>query len=153
MIKLAREIKKGYLRRVLYLVLFCFSYFALLPRLDAAVVTGKAVTPEAREQEIAKIQSVLERKEVAGRMESMGVSKDEVSRRLAMLSDQDLHKIALQFEKLNPGTDALGFVIGILVIVALVLLILYLTGHLGYSVKVQKKGKGTEQAPGQKKKG
>lgn len=139
--RLAKEIKKGYLRKVLYLVLFCFSFFALAPRVDAAMAPAKGMISAEREQDLAKVQSVLEKKEVSSRLESMGLSKAEVEKRLAMLSDQDLHKLALEIDKLNPGQDSLlGIIISLLVIAALVIIILYYTGNLGYTVKVEKKG-------------
>jgi len=146
--RLAKEIKRGSLRKVLYLVLFCFSFFALAPRVDGAVAPGKAMTKAERQQDMAKVQSVLEKKEVSSRLESLGLSKAEVAKRLAMVPDQDLHKLALEFDKLNPGQDFLGLIIALLIIAALVVVILYYTGHLGYTVKVEKKG---EQPPPKKK--
>jgi len=132
--KLAREIKRGSLRKVLYLILFSFSFFALVPRVDAALVTasGSAAAGQ-RDQDLAKIKTVLEKKEVASRLESMGVKKAEVEKRLAMLGDQDIHKLATSLDKLNPGGDGLGIVLVVLVVLVIVLIILYYTGYLNAS--------------------
>lgn len=145
--KLGRLIKSGPLRMVLYLVLFCFGFFALIPRVaDAtlAVDQGKAMNLD-REQDLAKVKSFLERKEVKGKLESMGMSAQDIEKRLSLLSDEDIHKLAKNIDALNPGGDAVGFVIGLLIIVILVLVILYLTGNLDWSIKVEKKDKKKEK--------
>jgi len=116
MIKLMKAIKTGHLRKVLYLVLFCFSFLALVPRLNGTVVSGGQASVAQRQQDLAKVQSVLERKEIASRMESLGVSPAEVERRLALLSDQDVHSLALQVDKMNPGGDPFviaGIILGL----------------------------------------
>jgi hypothetical protein len=132
--KLAREIKKGSLRKVLYLVLFCFSFLALVPRADAALVTSSGpVLAGQRDQDLAKIKTVLEKKEVTTRLESMGVKQADVEKRLAMLNDQDIHKLATDLDKLNPGGDGWGIALVIILVVVIVLVILYYTGYLNAS--------------------
>ena len=145
--ELGRMIKSGPLRMVIYVVLFCFGFFALIPRVaDATLVVDKGkVMNIDREQALAQIKSVLERKEVKSKLESMGMNAQDIEKRLSLLSDEDIHKLAKNIDALNPGGDAVGFVIGLLIIVLLVLLILYLTGNLDWSVKVEKKDKKKEK--------
>ena len=49
--------------------------------------------------------------------------------RFAQLSDQQLHKLALQVDELAVGGDGLGRVIALLVIAILVVLLIQLTGR------------------------
>lgn len=122
MVELARSIKKGNLRMALYLVLFCFSVLALAPRTgQAVVVKGDDQSQLNRAKDLEKIRTLLEKKEVASRLESMGMASAEVEKRLARLSDQDLHKLALEFDKLNPGgQDADIFLLLVLVVIIIV---------------------------------
>jgi len=144
MIKLMRGMEKGNLKKVIYLVLFCFGIFALVPRpTDAVVVYGtqKTISPE-RQKDLAKIRAVLERKEISERLKAFGLSAKEVEKRLALLSDEDIHRLAQRLDQLNPGGDLLTDLLILALIAALVVVILYYTGVLDkYTIKVEKKKK------------
>jgi len=126
MVELARSIKKGNLRMALYLVLFCFSVIALAPRTGQAVVVpnSKDQSQMTRAKDLEKIRTLLEKKEVASRLESMGLATPEVEKRLARLSDQDLHKLALEFDKLNPGGQVDTFALTMTLLIVLVVIII-----------------------------
>jgi len=59
-------------------------------------------------------------------MIQQGVNPKEVQNRMANLSDQEIMKISKQIDKLPAGGDAVGLVIGVLIIVILVLVIMKL---------------------------
>src|SRR3989344_7751553 len=86
--------------------------------------------PEAgvnRQEDLAKIQKILENKMIRQRLSQMGLTEKEVEDRLSKLSDQDVHQLASKTDSMMPaGDSAGGVIIGILVITILVLLVIYL---------------------------
>jgi hypothetical protein len=115
---------------VWYLVCAMFL-IAIVPHVEAGFVPSNALTPNAnqRASDLGKIKNVLETKLVSQRLQDLGFNTDEVKERLSLLSDQQLHNYAQQLDTLRAGGDGLGFVIGLLVVVILVIVILQLTGH------------------------
>ncbi|HVN23322.1 MAG TPA: PA2779 family protein [Syntrophorhabdales bacterium] len=113
-----------------YLVIVIFV-IGMVPRADAAFSPSDLLTlsPSTRAGDAEKIRTVLENKLVRQRLQDLGYSTDEIAGRLAELSDQEVHSIAQKLDDLRVGSDGLGFVIAILIIVVLVLLIIHLTGH------------------------
>jgi len=114
-----------------YLVIVVFL-LSIVPRGEAALAPSevmKLATVE-RGADIQKIRQVLEMKAVSERLGQMGLTPGEIEQRLASMSDQQIHQIALQLDDLRIGqADALGAIIALLVIVILVIVILKLTGH------------------------
>jgi len=101
------------------------------PRLDAAFTPSEVlvVAPSVRALDTEKIQAALELKLVKQRLQDLGLTTEEISARLAQLTDEQLHSVATRLDDLKVGGDGLGFVIAVLVIIALVIIILQLTGH------------------------
>ncbi|MBI3015096.1 MAG: PA2779 family protein [Candidatus Tectomicrobia bacterium] len=79
--------------------------------------------------DLAKLQSFLEEKKVRERLKDLGFSPEEISSRLARLSPQQLHEVAQRTENLRVGADAAGALVAIVLILAIVILVLELTGH------------------------
>jgi hypothetical protein len=77
-----------------------------------------------RQASLAVIDTALMRADVQKQLTAMGVNPADAMQRIASLPDQDVTKLAEQFESMPAGGDLLG-VIGI---VFVVLLILELTG-------------------------
>jgi hypothetical protein len=75
-----------------------------------------------------RIMSVLDRADVRGQLESLGVKPADVSARVAALTDAEAARIAGQLDQLPAGGDTLGALVGALLIVFLVLLITDLLG-------------------------
>lgn len=82
-----------------------------------------------RETSLKKIQTVLESKLVVQRLADFGLTEAEIRSRLSQLSDHQLHQVATRLDALQPGGDALGAVVVLLVIAILVVILLQLTGH------------------------
>jgi len=140
--KLQKSIKSGNLRKVLYLVLFCFSVLSLVPNTGEAVVVSDSqnLASIQRTNDLTQIRAVLEKKEIQSRLESFGLSSVEIEKRLSLLTDEELHKLATELDKLNPAGDGAGILV-FLLIIALVIVILYSTGVIDFNVKVEKKKK------------
>ncbi|MCX5719186.1 MAG: PA2779 family protein [Nitrospirae bacterium] len=113
-----------------YLAIAMFI-IGIAPRVDAGLAPSEilALTEVDRTAHLEKIQKVLEMKVVTERLAQLGLTQDEIQKRLHQLSDQQIHQIALQLDELKVGGDALGVIIALLVIVLLVVLIIQLTGH------------------------
>ena len=82
-----------------------------------------------RETSLKKIQTVLESRLIRQRLTDLGLTESEILTRLGQLSDQQIHQIATQLDSLQPGGDALGTIVVLLVIAILVVIFLQLTGH------------------------
>jgi hypothetical protein len=90
------------------------------------ISTSVVVDDMARAKAEEKINSYLNRAEIRSELIKRGVSPEEVSSRLASLSDQELKQLAGQMDEAMYGGD----VVGILIVVLLVLLIIYLAKRI-----------------------
>jgi hypothetical protein len=72
---------------------------------------------------------VLETKLVKQRLQDLRFTPDEVSARLAQLSDEQIHQLAQRLDDLRVGQDGWSVFFGILAVVALVIIIYYLVTH------------------------
>ena len=115
---------------VWYLVAAMFV-IGIAPRLDAALAPSEVISPVSvdRAGDLTTVRAALENKLVAQRLQDLGYSVDEIGMKLSQLSDEQLHKLALNLDQVRVGQDGLGIVIGVLVVIVLVLVILQLTGH------------------------
>jgi hypothetical protein len=91
--------------------------------------------PSIRQQDLEKIQAILEKKVVSQKLKEFGLTPEEVTSRLSQLSDQELHRIASRIDELQAGGDGVGLIIGLLIIVLLVILVLYLLDIFDFEVK------------------
>jgi hypothetical protein len=113
--------------RTAMLLIVLMSLISVVPKVDAGFVpSDRSLIPSLRDQDMQTVQKVLENKIITNRLEALGYSAAEIDQRLDQLSDKELHSLASQMESLAPGGDGVGFVIGILVIVLLVIVILKL---------------------------
>lgn len=96
--------------------------------LGAGVIPSE-MTLNAKAQDMEKVQKLLEMKIVSQRLKDLGYSEKEIMERLATLDEQTLHKLALKIDEIKIAGDAGAAVILALVIIALVVLIINLTGH------------------------
>ncbi len=82
----------------------------------------------ARNVDMTRVQSFLEQKIVLQKLSDYGVSADEAMEKVRAMSDQEVHRFAALTDRVAEGTsDALGFLIGVAVLVLLIVLILKLT--------------------------
>lgn len=110
-------------------VLFVFS---IAPRTEAGFVPSAPLVAQAydRSADLTAIQRVLELKVVQDRLDRLGFSAGEIKARLDGLSDGQVHQLAGHIDDLRVGQDdAIGMLIGLLVIAILVVVLLHLTGH------------------------
>jgi len=93
------------------------------------LVESKSATEDLmtvdREEDIKKIQRVLESKIVQEKLKAYGLSKEEVEKKLSEMDDQQIHMLAKASEKVLAGGD-LGLVIGVLLVAILLVILLKL---------------------------
>ncbi len=115
-----------------WMVVMAFSVLALFPiEVRAALVESRLSTGETisqRSAEIETIRQALELEVVSQRLADYGMSKEAIMAKLPTMSDAQIHQLASLSEDIVAG-DGLGFVIGLLIVVLLVLLILNITGR------------------------
>jgi hypothetical protein len=98
--------------------------WAMLAPAQTAVQTHES--NEARAADLKTIQTSLESKVIRQRLAEFKLTPEQINSRLGQLSDAQIHQTASQIRSLNPGGDAVGFVVGVLLIVVLVALCMYL---------------------------
>lgn len=118
---------------ILILILLTFTPASLISAgAKAATVDSQMIAPgknasTMREIDELKVRRALENKLVAEKLMSHGLTKEEVSAKLNRMSDEQVHQMASLADRIPAGGDgALGIVIALLVIFALVLLIIFL---------------------------
>jgi len=117
------------LRRIAIMLVVSMALISIVPQVEAAFISSdESFSYNMRQQDTATIKKVLEQKLVKQRLKVLGYSEDEVKARLDKLSDNELHRFATQLDALTAGGDALGVLVAILVIVAIIALILFMTG-------------------------
>ena len=117
------------LRRIAIMLVVSMALISIVPQVQASFVSSdESFSYNMRQQDTATIKKVLEQKLVKQRLKVLGYSEDEVKARLDKLSDNELHRFATQLDTLTAGGDALGVLLAILVIVAIIALILFITG-------------------------
>lgn len=113
-----------------YLVVAMFV-IGITPRVYAgfAPSEGLVMNSEGRTADLGKVQNFLEMKMVRERLKDLGFTTEEIQGKLKDLNDQQIHQLAMKVDDLKTGGDATGFLLGVLIVIALIVLIIYLTGH------------------------
>ena len=96
------------------------------PALAALIDTDTYLENQQIDNAREKVSAFLSKEKVIQVMTQQGINPEEVRSRLANLSDQEVMKISEQIDNLPAGGNALGFVIGILIVVLLILVIMKL---------------------------
>jgi hypothetical protein len=80
-----------------------------------------------RGADIGKLQTFLEQKIVLQKLTDYGVSLDDAMAKIRSMSDADLHRLASLSDRAGEGADsALGFLIGVAVLIILIVVIVKL---------------------------
>ena len=94
---------------------------------EAGVIASSIEDAGSRLEDMAKVQAFLENKVVVQKLVDYGVSPSEAMAKVKEMSAQDLHRLASLTDRAAAGTsDALGFLIGLAILVILVIVIMKL---------------------------
>lgn len=121
-------------RYVSWYLIFAMFLIGIAPKVDAGLAPSEliAMSQTDRNADLEKIRQVLEMKMVGERLKQLGFTRAEIQTRLNSISDQQLHKFALQLDDLRVGADGgAGIAIVVLLIVVIFLMIMLLTSHGG----------------------
>ena len=94
---------------------------------EAGVIASSIEDGGSRAEDMAKVQAFLENKVVTQKLVDYGVSPAEAMEKVKTMSAQDLHRLATLTDRAAAGTsDALGFLIGLAILVILIIVIMKL---------------------------
>jgi hypothetical protein len=124
--------KKTFMKHVTWYLVGAMFVIAITPRVYAGFSPSEVVgvSPIDRGSDLEKIQNAIEMKMIGERLKQIGFTPDEIQKRLSQLSDQQIHQLALQIDELKVGGDAGWTVLGVIIVLAAIaVLVIYLTGH------------------------
>jgi hypothetical protein len=123
--------RKFWAKYLLWYLIGAMFVIGITPRAFAGFSPSEAASLTFdRSSDLEKIRKVLEMKMVRERMKEFGFTASEIEKRLSELSDDQLHQIALQLDEVKVGGDAGWIALGILIVLAAIaVLVIYLTGH------------------------
>lgn len=98
----------------------------LAPAASANPAPSREREETAREQNMRRIHTLLDNPVARERLATMGIDRQDLEKRLDQLSDKDLQELSDRLDSATSGGGALGFLVAVLVIAALVLLIIFL---------------------------
>jgi len=87
------------------------------------------LSPAERSGDLQKLQNFLETKMVRERLKDLGFTPEEIRMKLSDLSNSQIHQLALHVDEIAVGGDGVTVFVVVLLIVALIVLIIYATGH------------------------
>ena len=91
---------------------------------EAGVIASSIGDAGSRVEDMAKVQAFLENKVVVQKLVDYGVSPAEAMAKVEAMGAQDLHRLASLTDRAAAGTsDALGFLIGLAILVILIIVI------------------------------
>lgn len=94
----------------------------------ALVGTDQIVASPRADIDRARVAAFVAREDVRGEMRKMGVNPDEATRRVAVMSDVEIQRIAAKIDNAPAGQSAVGAIIGAVVLIFIVLLVTDLLG-------------------------
>ena len=94
----------------------------------ALVGTDQLVEPSQAETDRALVAAFIARDDVRAQMRNMGVDPDEAAARVAVMSDVEIQRIATQIDEMPAGQNAVGAIVGAVVLIFVVLLVTDLLG-------------------------
>jgi hypothetical protein len=96
----------------------------------AELVPTQAVLKQTSDDSQARdrVRAFLEREDVRGQLEALGVSPEEAEARVASLTDEEIARIEGNLDQLPAGGDLVGLMVAILVGTILILLFADLLG-------------------------
>lgn len=121
--------KNRFVRSIALCLVFSFFFISIIPRNSLAYIAVAEELSVARQADEATIQRVLESKAVVERLESFGLTSEEINSKISRLSDSELHSFASNLESISPGQGGAGVIIAALVIIILLYVLLQISGH------------------------
>jgi hypothetical protein len=94
----------------------------------AMVTTDQVVAPSELASDRERVMRFMAREDVRQQLQALGIDPDEAARRASTLSDDEVQQIAGSSSSLPAGQNAIGIIVGAILIIFLVLLLTDLLG-------------------------
>ncbi|MBU1209216.1 MAG: PA2779 family protein [Proteobacteria bacterium] len=116
---------------VIWYMVLAMLVIGITPRVYAGFSPSEAMTVAQfdRTADLQKIQKVLELKMISERLRQLGFTEEGIQQRLNRLSNEQIHRLALNLDELKVGGNGAELIISLLVITILVVILIYLLGH------------------------
>ena len=88
--------------------------------------SGSPAVSASRTYDLARIQVTLESKVVQQKLMDYGLTPDVTMARINKLSDEQIHQLATNTDALQAGGDAIGTLVGLVLLAILVVVLIYL---------------------------
>jgi hypothetical protein len=118
-------------KAVACLVIVAFSFLSLVVAPVQAAMVGTADILKAQSDDLArqKVKLFMERQDVVRQMQTWGVNPEEAQARVDTMTDEEISLLAAKIDQLpSAGSDALGFILAVAVIIFVVLIITDIMG-------------------------
>jgi hypothetical protein len=124
--------RKTFMKHVTWYLVVAMFVIGITPRVYAGFSPSEVVgvLPIDRGSDLGKIQNAIETKMIAERLGQIGFTPDEIQKKLGQLSDQQIHQLALQLDELKVGGDGGWAILAVIIVLAAIaVLVIYLSGH------------------------
>jgi len=125
-------LKSSLMKYVAWYLIGAMFVIGITPRVYAGFSPSEAISilTVDRSSDLEKIRKFLEMKMVRERLKEFGFTANEIENKLNQLSDQQIHQLAVQLDKLKVGGNGWAWVLVIIVLIAIgVVVYFYVTGH------------------------
>lgn len=125
-----QNLKKFFSSIISLTLIFSVLTLTSLPQnADAYIIENSAYNSSSIDSERADIQRLIETKKVTAHLAELGYEATDISEKVALLSDAEIHTMSQNLNNINDGQGVLGVLIGLGVLAIIVLVILHMTGH------------------------
>lgn len=109
-------------------VVFFLFCGVVVPAQAAMIGTAEILSAQADSLARQKVIRFLDREDVVHHLEAWGVSASEARSRVDAMTTEEIRQLAARIDQLPAGGDALGFLVGISIVVFVVLIITDIIG-------------------------
>ena len=92
------------------------------------VATEQVVAERTAHEDRARVLNFLQREDVRKHLTRFGVKPDEAAARVDALSDAEVRQVAGQVDRVPAGQNAIGIIVGAIVLIFIILLVTDLLG-------------------------
>ncbi|WP_193369081.1 PA2779 family protein [Pelagibius marinus] len=109
---------------VLLVTALGFQSLVAVPAQAAMISTGDVVAGDSSlASDRDRLNALMQREDVRAEIRRQGVDPDEAAARVAALSDAEVAQLTSQIDQLPAGQNAIGVIVGAIVLIFLVLLV------------------------------
>jgi hypothetical protein len=112
----------------LLIAVLVYTAVPVTPVFAGIVSTDELIDAQTADQNRNKVSAFLARDDVRRHLESMGVDPAKIGDRVGALSDREVTYLAQEIDQMPAGQGAIGLIILVAVLVAVVLLITDIAG-------------------------